>query len=367
MSNKILKNNNQDKKNNQIHMLITMMTIAMTCVFCAIMMIQNSGVQVMKDNRETIINDKSSWVKSYHDEESIQVAIEFDYIDTSENRYELLRESCNKYIEAEDTPNYDIIVDTAVSIKEDIHIDVNKSNIINHTTMSHIDDIIRDLGIEYNNIKESNIKNIINKADNNEYMHETGPIYFQDRLLLRYINSSGNMQVVLANLINEVIESTGDTQLMTDVVNEKIVTFGRNELQSGFDMETATQSTDTIKTVISNNIMTEEEYINDIAELFIYILKTDSNNLNQKFQKQALKYFTLDGYNNIIDSKNRILLDDNTQIEVTILEAGKSNTSLSTKDRIFMQLKSDKNGKETITNIIVKLNSNFKIFDIDIL
>lgn len=367
MSNKLVKNKANNLRNNQIHMLVTIVTIAITCVFCAIIMINDSGIKVLHDTRETVSSDKSSWVKSYTDEESIQVAIEFDYINTPETSYETLREYCNEYIENEDINSAEVTVSTDISIKEDMYIDVNNSNILNNTYMEYIDEIIKSLGISYNNTKESNIKNIVNKDIDNEYMHETGPIYFQDRLLLRYINSDGKMQVVMANLVNETVQINSDAEETKEITVEKVVTYGRDSLQEGFDREVAHKSNDTIKTVITNRSLTEEEYVNDIAELFIYILKIDADNINQKFQKQALKYFTLDGYNNIVDSKNRILLDDDTQVEVTILEAGKSNTDIQTKDRIFMQLKSDRYGKETITNIIVKLNSEFKIFDIDIL
>ena len=366
MSNKAVKNirieqDKKKKRSNQIHMLMTISTIAITCVFCAIILIENSGVKILRDEREVVNSDKSSWVKSYSDEESVQVAIEFDYINTQLETYELLREKCNEYIENESKSEDNIKVTTDVNIEE-FYVEVDKSTVVDSTLMSEIDIIVKDLGIE-SNTEDSKLSTVINNTGDVS-MHETGPLYFQDRLLLRYINSDGDMQVIMSSTSPNVILDDAGKIVKTEM---NIKTFSRDKLQEGFNTDTFTKSTDTIKTIISNNILTEEQYIQDIAELFIYILKIDGDNINQKFKRQALKYFTLDGYNNIIDSRNRILLDESTQVDVTILEAGKSNTDISTKDRIFMQLKSEKEGKEIITNIIVKLDNNFKIFDIDIL
>ena len=370
MSNKIVKDKDikENNNNSQIHMLITIITIAITCVFCSLLIIDGSNISRIRVDKDAILEkQRSELIKSYEDEESIKVDIEFSVINTTDSDYDILRSACNKYLDKENKDNETISVNTTVGINENLYVDNNHSGIIHGTLHEDIVNIINELTGEKENISVVNsiIPNTSNKVD---YMHETGPIFFQDKILLRYINYKGEMQVVASSLAvkeQELVVSTeGEVQ---NVMTTEVLTYGRSELVKAFNVDTIRKSDKPVKHILSSNVLTEEEYLKDITDIFIEALKTESNELNQKFQKQALKYFTYDGYNNIIDSKNRIILQDNATVSVNIVEAGKSSNEISYKDRVFIQLKILNNEEVILTNIVVKLNDKSKVFDIDIL
>lgn len=368
MSNKLV---NKQKENNtnssQIHMLVTMITIAITCVFCGMLIIDSASIKKINVGEGYINRETYDLIKAYKDEESVQVDIEFYNINTSDSEYENLRVACNEYIDNENIEHEKVTVNTNIGINEDLHVDISQSSIIKGTLMESISNVLMDLTSNEEDTHEaSNI--MINTGNTNVSLHETGPIYFQDRLLLRYINYDGEMQVVASTLTTKEVEinNTETEHKGTAYVND-VITYGRSELDVAFNAKTLESASKPNKTVISGNMLTEEEYINDLTELFIHALKTDSVNLNQKFQKQALKYFTYDGYNTVIESKNRILLGENATVSVNIAEAGMSRSDLHMKDRVFIQLKIIDNDKVVLTNIVVKLNDKSKVFDIDIL
>jgi hypothetical protein len=344
--------------------------------------IQTSGTQTLVDTRQSgVAGSMDDLVKSYKDEEGTQVLIDFGIINTSEDDYERLREACNEYIETNTDTDNSVNIDTNVGINEVLYIDIENMSILKNTLIGEISNTLRDLGDisstddTLSTLDKTIIGNRILNKNKNAMMHETLPIYFQDKILVRYINTNGDMQVVASGLSKSIVETTIDTDAENDseseqvetTIEEKVVTSGRKDLASVFNIETMHDEDEPIKQAITGNILTEEEYINDITNIFINTLTTDSSELNQKLQKQALRYFTYAGYETTIASKNKILLTDDSDITVMIAEAGKSDISMSTKDRIFIQLKVTDGQQEVLTNIIVKLNNDFKVFDIDIL
>lgn len=321
-----------DDNANQIHTLVTIMFVTVACVFIGIQIISNSGVVITSNDTEYMSKEQLEMAKAFTDNESVQVAIKFKRITTTEDEYERLREACNIYME-QDLADNKTKVETDIKVEEDTFVD--------------------------GNIEDSEkLKNKDNSNLSEHTMHETGPIYFQDKLLLRYINEKGEMQVV-ASALSSPIETNG------------VVTYGKNELYNIFKTDRLDNvlgdNGDILNVTIGENTITEQNYINDITNLFIEALQTNNENMSSSFKKQALKYFTYDGYDNILNSKDSIKLSDKSILEVTSAEAGKSNTELFNKDRIFIQLKIVNDSSEVYTNIVVKLDKNFKVFDIDIL
>ena len=71
MSNKIVKDKDikENNNNSQIHVLITIITIAITCVFCSLLIIDGSNISRIRFHKDTILEkQRSELIKSYEDE-----------------------------------------------------------------------------------------------------------------------------------------------------------------------------------------------------------------------------------------------------------------------------------------------------------
>ena len=325
---------NKERKKNEnnqehIHMLITTILVIIACVFVGIGIINSKKIVTFKtdDSRNTQTEQKKL-AKSFSDIEGVQVAIKFNKITTDNDTYDKLRVACNRYME-KDIADNKVKVDTNVKVEENTFID-NKDN------------------IEYT---EQQLDNLA--------MHETGPIYFQNKLLLRYINSNGEMQLVASSINKDDSIHTCGKQDIKEIFNEK---------ENGDeDTDNEQDNSEEAMTTISNNTITEKEYVDEITKLFIEALQIDNTDLDSNFKKQALKYFTYDGFDNILNSRDGLKLSDKASIKVNVAEAGKSCEEIADKDRIFIQLGISDNNNNVLVNIIVKLNKNFRVFDIDII
>lgn len=321
--NKERKKNENDQEH--IHTLITTILVIIACVFVGIGIINSKRIVTFKtDDSSNMQTEQKKLAKSFSDIEGVQVAIKFNKITTDTDTYDKLRIACNKYME-KDIADNKVKVDTNVKVDENTFID-NKDNI------------------------ESTEQQLDNLA-----MHETGPIYFQNKLLLRYINSNGEMQLVASSINKDDSIHTCGKQDIKEIFNEE-------ENRDG-----DTDNSEEAMTTISNNTITEKEYVDEITNLFIEALQIDNTDLDSNFKKQALKYFTYDGFNNILNSRDGLKLSDKASIKVNVAEAGKSCEEIIDKDRIFIQLDISDNNNNVLVNIIVKLNKNFRVFDIDII
>ena len=82
---------------------------------------------------------------------------------------------------------------------------------------------------------------------------------------------------------------------------------------------------------------------------------------------KSLPYFTSDGKNAVLSSR-QLINESANSTKLRVCLCGKSDTSKIINDRIYMQfdiLDSNQSILQTI-NIIAKLNSNLRVFDIDI-
>lgn len=160
---------------------------------------------------------------------------------------------------------------------------------------------------------------------------QVNTIYCNDFILVSFINKSGEMKSV------------------TSVIN---------------------RDTDEIKTVDINRVSSLEQFneyntnnrLNSIGNIVVSIIKSDKSELNNL---NTSEYFTEAGYNEFIAELNEDISIDN--IEVTFMKLGKSSLDIEYNDRILAQFTTTDSSRSICINTIIKLDSNGKIFDIDII
>ena len=302
--------------------LVQVGILVLTLLFIVYCIVHNFNKAKAKENN----TDNISFIK-----------INFKNIDTTTDEYEKLKQNCIAYARNNN---------------------VNVENIKTNIDIS--DETYTDLNID-NDISDTNSK-----------MYETGPIYLNNALLLRFINEKGEMQII-ASCINNV-EQSDVNKVGTEAVNEYITVDGSelNKIFENTSTDTAdSQASDTEniydiadnfnKSTISIN---QENYFIDIESIFIKVINESFDNADSKLKNKIKAYFTTDGYNNIIRSMSRI---SGANIRVSFIDAGKSSIGNKSCDRILLQLVNEENNKNTYTTIVIKLNSSNKIFDIDVL
>lgn len=326
------KNNYKHRVSNIIAIVIPVLTILLI-------------ISVIVSNlwtRKSIQRTRSKFVSTLKESDfsSEKVGIRFGKIATTRSEYKDMQDSCKNYICKNDIAVTDI--DTDVDITESTYIDTNG--------------------------------NSISTSDTNKY-YESGPIYMDNKVLDRYINSDGQMKVVLAQLTyknpleiglshravssDDYIIQTVDKEGFSKVLKKPTVK------QSNFVPITESDNSfgafsDDTGTVSSNNI-TEEEYLTDLGNIFTELLRKSSDDIDSSLRYKAMNYFTYDGYRTIIDGT--VYIPSKSQnISLDFIESGSSEIK-GKQDRVLMGIKV---GQQSI-DIIFKLDSNNKVFDIDIL
>ena len=241
------------------------------------------------------------WEDAFKEVERNKVGITFEPINTTEETYNLLRLECNKYIEQIDK-RPDIIVNVNTTVDEDIFVD----------------------GTE--NIQEEK-KGLT--ATIMENAAETGPIYFNNKILLRYINDSGELKIVAASI---------DTETNDIIVSNKRDMDFKLQVK-----ETEDSNSDTIS---------ENEYLATVKDVTLGIMQVKTMEELSKYQKDALSYFTLDGSKTVLDGRLTINKNNKANIEVIFIEAGKSSLNVTYKDRIYMQIRAQDGDETNIYGVI---------------
>lgn len=233
-----------------------------------------------------LISASINSVSNINNEVALEVENTEEIVTTTEEEYKLLQTKCKEYAVTHDSITSNI--STYITITENKYIDANSSTVNNNEDTT---------------------------------LHETGPIYLKDKLILRYINEKGEIKVVASKLIRE------EDNIYIDTVDS-------SNLQSIYTEES-----------------TNNEYLSSIKDIFTDIIQT--NNIDKNYYK----YFTLDGISSTLNSTKNI---KDKNISVTFIDIGKSNISIEYNDRIMLQINNN-------TNIIIKINKDNKIFDIDLL
>lgn len=265
------------------------------------------------------------WEQAFLEAEKTKVGIIFDSITTSEEEYTNLKEACTTFLE-EDREKYKIDgnVDVDIVIDEEQFIDEQETSTGSAGSLSSI-----------------------GSSD----MAETGPIYFQDMLIMRYINEDGILKVIIA-YFNE------DKTDISVIRKDKLAEILNNNTPS--DEEENNQA-------IAHDWVSEKEYLENIDTTLKSMLLASDYAETREAESLAIKYFTVEGNQTVFGNKNDIKLSSGSEIDTIVMVAGKSDSSKSYKDRIYTQLRIHTGDETYDLHIILKLNSNLRIFDIDII
>lgn len=247
--------------------------------------------------------------------DSEKITINFSPITTSQKVYSDLTTACTDYIE-KNINKPDTKVNTHIKINEDTYVDDNNS-------------------------KSKQEKDI------DDTLYETGPIYLQDKLLLRYINEKGEMNILLAMYTNEFEKN------MLGIDNSQIEVFGYKDIPKLKINNPSTTLYNNLQLSVKH--LNEQYYLYKISNIFLDIVK------GKEVEKENSIYFKDKQYDIIINELRNKGNDDSI---INYVEAGKSKQEVVTKDRVLLQIQIEDNN---YISIIIKLNDEYKIFDIDIL
>ena len=267
--------------------------------------------------------EEEVWHKAYLEAEKNKVGVIFETISTTDKQYEELRKACDEYINTKfNGKNADANINVDTIVEEKVYVD-NEGKVtprsIDTTTPS-----------------------------------ETGPIYFDNMLMIRYINAEGLLKVVTG-----IITETGE-----------IITVGQSGIEDVYkNNKIASSDKQPEPEIISENMeyTTEKVYLDGICNIIHKMLLANTVESIREADSAAVRYFTYEGKQTVFDNKGGIKLADNAEIETVFIRAGKSDTSKTYKDRIYTQQRVKIGETSTTLNIVLKLNSNVRIFDIDII
>ena len=282
----------------------------------------NDPVVMSEEEIETAL-----WEKSFRSAEETKVGIVFDDITTNTLEFNQLRNKCNEYLKFE-------------ALYADANVEV-------------------DTVIDEKQFVDGNIDSITNKR---EQMAETGPIYFQDMLMLRYINNLGDMHVITAmyNTDKSMIEVVNKEDL---IIKLDMLGYLKNDEY----LNTTNTSEEIKETEDDTKWTTEDEYLGELSNTVTQMLLARTAMEIKDAEKLAVKYFTMDGNQMVFGNRNRIGLMENSKIKVKHIQAGKSDLSKTYKDRVYMELELLNGAEKVDIYLILKMNTYLRVFDIDIL
>lgn len=298
-------------KERKRHYDIVDTAFAISIGFIMIILLMIGLAYVWKDS----IEEKYEKQFNIADAQYTKLDIKFNDLITSKDVYNRLNKSCKQFVSEGDSEDTDWVSDG-----------YTKSN-------GKYIDTKKQTGSE--------------KEESLDEMNETGPIYLNNMLVMRYISDSGEMKVVAA----KINESTGE--IKTSILNDLRLTNKEKDDVSNWKNKSS-------KNTKITGTITEDAYLQDVMSIFVSLVT--QKDIDYTLKREALQFFTEDGYNSMIKNPNRLLVDKNS-LEVKYIVAGKSSLENKNKDRVLLQLVVDKN---SYVNVIVKLNKNNKIFDIDI-
>lgn len=297
-------------KYSSLESIIPILVLIIFLVFIIGMLIVRFGDTTNKS--DMVLN----FMFSEENYEDTKVGISFDDITTTTSRFEELKDKCDEYMQFE-------------AIYADTNVEVNTT-------------------IDEEQFVDGNTVGINSDGG---HMVETGPIYFQDMLMMRYINDLGDMHVITAIYDN----NTGTIEVVSKeelIVKLNILGYINNSSKLSSDASTG---------------LPESEYLLGVSEAITKMLLAHTPNEIKDAERIATKYFTLDGNKMVFGNRELIGLMDGSQVRIKHIQAGKSDLSKEYKDRVYVGLEL-MNGAECIDiYIILKLNTYLRIFDIDIL
>lgn len=323
--------------------LIPTLIISLFIIGLAILLL-NVAFNSEYKKEEDLEND--IWEEAFLEVEKNKVGVEFSPITTTEMEYDALRAECNSYID---------------SINEQAENDNNADANLKVDTVVNEKQFIDNSG-EYSRVEHD---------DSEQSLAETGPIYFDDMLMIRYINTLGKLVVVIGmyDEMDNIVITRQDNLISTlSSINKLNKDDGSQEYTEGKEnLEDHKSNSLSYLRDPTNERISEDEYKSELSKTLELMLKAYTDDEIRAAETMALNFFTLDGKKTVFGNRKEIKLDKSAEIETLYIEAGKSNSSKTYKDRIYTQLKITIDGDSTVVNIILKLNNNLRIYDIDII
>lgn len=283
------------------------------------------------------------WEEAYKNAVANKIGIQFNGIETSEEQYGFIRSACNDYVE--DLNN---IFNKYLSIE----VAINEQTFVDGT-----EDITEDITEDSEDIQEDKketlvafpdlnhkAKNAVRKRDKQGYgLVETNTIYFNNLMMIRYVNSQGNIAIVFG--------AYRDSDGAFVIEKNRLYEYTGTIDFSNIDTES-----------INSESITEEQYLYEVNNCIEKLLEGKAYEASNKI----VTYITSDGRKSIDGIKKHLDLSSEAVITPNILICGKSDTSLVNKDRIYAEYTIKDGENEQIVSFVIKLNNNYRIFDIDI-
>lgn len=307
----------KNSKNNKFkEALVPLIILVLTLIFVIISL--GKGFASMENDTPKSSMDIKDIIGSNYK----TISIQFYKMNTTNEEYKILRENCDNFILKEDKT---IQLNSSLTVSEDTYIDSNTSH---------------------------------NEVSRDDTLYETGPIYLNDKLLMRYLNEKGEMKVATSVINRDIENNTYTTE--TFGIDNLAKAFTQSEITDR-EIENEIEQTDEYDIIVN-----EDQYIKDMSDIFIKLVTTSPDNIKYDLKVKSAQYFSSEGYKNIVNNAKALKLNNNS-IRVVFAEAGKSSLDMEHKNRVVMQLEVNNKQNKVYTTVIIKLNDKNKVFDIDII
>lgn len=266
-------------------------------------------------------NESADTVSHHETEAGVPISVNFAALSTTEEEYGNMGAACEAYIQS-------LPLEKTVAAVENSLIDVNEDTFI-------------DAGAEPIETE---------RAEPAQYL-EYDRIYFEDFLLIRYVNEFGELQVVGASL------SDGRNSETEIVGQEEFCNNHFNKIDSDIW---------NIHLLFTNEAQ-EPEGVSE--ETFIACVEKGVADMlaGQMEAETFFSHFTSSGETALLRIGQVLEIDANCTLEVQFGAAGKSDLSLETMDRLYLRYQVTRGQEINFLNVLVKLNQEMMVFDVDIL
>ena len=194
-----------------------------------------------------------------------------------------------------------------------------------------------------NEAKEQSTENNIEEI---EGLQLVGNLYLRDAYIGKFMSSDGTFGSIVAQL-------QGD----------KLYVAPRLAFENKVETEIITDKSE-------NDVITEEVYLSDIYKIMMTVYSQSWSDalLREEALDLVNKYFTEDCKNTLLNQAEGVDRQTIKSVEPGFISVGTSDIQENTIDRVYVQLEMDTKGnKDGYVDFELKLNSNNKIYDIDIL
>lgn len=192
---------------------------------------------------------------------------------------------------------------------------------------------------------ENQIQQLINEKYKENGFVRSSKAYFNDAVLNRYINQTGEQLSILGYVQDNQI-------YLIDIDNNKDQGIG--EVQSNLDR--------------GLNAVYKTDYANRIIE-YIKIMGDQTKAVDKyNYHSEISHYFTAVGEDSGYNASKITNFEQASQISTSSVRFGCSSYESGDIDRVFIQLKVEYNTGETkLLNIVLKLNNEYMIYDVNII